>query len=204
MDDLLLFIIILCIFFSVLIFFNKNLFDKEVIRVKSSADGHTYLVRKLPNPEQAANLLAGYKKDIMKISDKLKQKYVDVEKDNKYKSGVKRLFNNLKLQNLSECDPYHKYKSYSVNKGEELFICLRNTDENFSFADNNTIIFTICHELAHVCNKTIGHPPEFWDWMKVILESTEDVGLYTPIDYEKNPANYCGMVISSTPYIFNK
>tara|TARA_B110000858_G_C17709865_1_gene430013 strand:- start:327 stop:926 length:600 start_codon:yes stop_codon:yes gene_type:complete len=198
MDDLLLFIIILCIFFSVLIFFNKNLFDKEVIRVKSSADGHTYLVRKLPNPEQAANLLAGYKKDIMKISERLKVKHT---KD-KYTDGVKRLFDNLRLQNLSECDPFHKYKSYSVNKGEELFICLRETDAHFSFSENNTIIFTICHELAHVCNITIGHPTEFWDWMKVILEAAEDIGLYTPIDYSQYPVNYCGMQINSTPYIF--
>ena len=198
MDDLLLFIIILCIFFSVLIFFNKNLFDKEVIRVKSSADGHTYLVRKLPHPEQAANLLAGYKKDIMKISERLKEKHT---KD-KYTNGVKRLFDNLKLQNLSECDPFHKYKSYSVNKGEELYICLRETDNHFSFSENNTVMFTICHELGHVCNTTIGHPPEFWDWMKIILEAAEDIGLYTPRDYSKTPVNYCGMQINSTPYIF--
>jgi len=180
------------------------MFDPDVIKVKSSIDEHVYLVRKLPNPEQAANLLAKYKTDIMKISEKLKEKYMNDSKDNKYKSGVKRLFNNLRLQNLSECDPYHKYKSYSVNKGEELYICLRETDQNFSFSDKNTIIFTICHELAHVCNKTIGHPPEFWDWMKIILESAEDIGLYVPIDYEKNPVPYCGMIISSTPYIFKK
>ena len=202
MDDLLLFIIILFIFFSILIFFNKNMFDPDVIKVKSTNDDHVYLVRKLHNPEQAANLLSKYKTDIMKISEKLKAKYMNDPKDNKYKAGVKRLFENLKLKNLSECDPYHKYKSYSVNKGEELYICLRETDQNFSFSDNNTIIFTICHELGHVCNKTIGHPPEFWDWMKVILETAEEIGLYVPIDYEKKPVHYCGMVISSTPYIF--
>ena len=134
----------------------------------------------------------------MKISERLKEKHT---KD-KYTDGVKRLFDNLKLQNLSECDPFHKYKSYSVNKGEELFICLRETDAHFSFSENNTIIFTICHELAHVCNTSIGHPPEFWDWMKVILEAAEDIGLYTPIDYSQTPVNYCGMQINSTPYIF--
>lgn len=198
MDELLLFVIILFIFFSILIFFNKNMFDPDVIKVKSSIDEHVYLVRKLPNPEQAANLLAGYKVDIMKICERLKEKHT---KD-KYKSGVERLFNNLRLKNLSECDPYHKYKSYSVNKGEELYICLRETDAHFSFSDRNTVIFTICHELAHVCNITVGHPPEFWDWMRVVLEAAEDIGLYTPIDYEKNPVHYCGMIISSTPYIF--
>ena len=75
MDDLLLFIIILCVFFLVMIFFNKDLFDKDVIRVKSTIDDQVYLVRKLPNSQEAANLLASYKKDILKISQKLREKY---------------------------------------------------------------------------------------------------------------------------------
>jgi len=202
MDDLLLFILILCIFFLIMIYFNKDLLDKDVIRVKSTVDDNVYLVRKLPKPEEAANLLAGFKQDIMKISNKLKENYINDEKDNKYKKGVERLFKNMRLENLSECDPFHKYKSYSVNKGEELFICLRHTDKDFSFSDKNTTMFTICHELAHVCNKTIGHPPEFWEWMKVILESAGQIGLYKPVDYAKYPVKYCGMTINSTPMIF--
>ena len=77
MDDLLLFMIILCVFFLVMVFFNKDLFDKEVIRVKSTIDDQVYLVRKLPNSQEAANLLASYKKDILKISQKLREKYID-------------------------------------------------------------------------------------------------------------------------------
>ena len=44
MDDLLLFLIILCIFFSVMIFFNKDMFDPDVVRIKSTVDNHVYLV----------------------------------------------------------------------------------------------------------------------------------------------------------------
>jgi len=38
--------------------------------------------------------------------------------------------------------------------------------------------------------------------MKVILESAGQIGLYKPVDYAKHPVKYCGMTISSTPYIF--
>lgn len=209
MDDLLLFIIILCVFFLVMIFFNKDLFDKDVIRVKSTIDDQVYLVRKLPNSQEAANLLASYKKDILKISQKLREKYIDNadKSDSEYeyrKNGVERLLNNFKVDNLSESDPYHKYKSYMINKGEELYLCLRHTkDRNYEFNDRNLVIFTICHELSHVCNITLQHPPEFWDWMKVLLEAAEEIGLYKPVDYSKYPAQYCGMAIRSTPYIFN-
>jgi hypothetical protein len=207
MDDLLLFIIIVCIFFIIL-FFNNNLFDKDVIRVKSTVDGEVYLVRKLPNADKAANLLAGYKQDIIKLSQKLKDKYIDnADKNNKEyeyrKNGIERLLNNFKPNNLSESDPYHIYKSYMINKGEQLYLCLRHTKEKeYEFNDRNLVIFTICHELSHVCNITLQHPPEFWDWMKVLLETAEEIGLYEPVDYNKYPKEYCGMMINSTPYIF--
>jgi hypothetical protein len=208
MDDLLLFLIILFIFFSIMIFFNKDMFDKDVIRVKSTIDDQVYLVRELPNSKEAANLLASYKKDIIKLSQKLKDKYIDNadknSSDYEYrKNGVERLLTKFNPNNLSESDPYHKYKSYMINKGEELYLCLRHTKEkNYEFNDKNLVIFTICHELSHVCNITLQHPPEFWDWMKVLLETAEEIGLYQPIDYATYPTEYCGMIINSTPYIF--
>ena len=126
MDDLLLFLILLCIFFSILIFFNKDMFDPDVIRVKSTVDDQVYIVRKFPNSQEAADLLANYKKDIIKLSQKMKEKYIDNadknSSDYEYrKNGVERLLNNFKVNNLSESDPYHRYKSYMINKGEELY-----------------------------------------------------------------------------------
>ena len=72
-----------------------------------------------------------------------------------------------------------------------MFLCLRHTKElGYEFNDRNLVIFTICHELAHVCNITLQHPPEFWDWMKVILESAEEIGMYKPVDYNKLSQKY--------------
>ena len=197
MDDLLLFIVIVSIFFLVLFMINNKILDKDVIRVKSTIDDKVYIVRDLPNSQEAANKLANLKKDILKFVDHMR-------KSNSEDSGVKRMLNNLRLNSLIECDPHHKYKSYSVNKGEELAICLRHTSEGYPFNENNSIMFTTGHELAHVMNKTVGHDESFWDFMKFNLEEMEKIGLYQPVDYAKTPVQYCGMSINHTPYVFKK
>ena len=197
MDDLLLFIVIVSIFFLVLFMINNKILDKDVIKVKSTIDDQVYIVRDLPNSQEAANKLANLKKDILKFVDHMR-------KSNSEDSGVKRMLNNLRLNSLIECDPHHKYKSYSVNKGEELAICLRHTSEGYPFNENNSIMFTTGHELAHVMNKTVGHDESFWDFMKFNLEEMEKIGLYQPVDYAKTPVQYCGMSINHTPYVFKK
>ena len=197
MDDLLIFIAVITIFFMLMFIINNKMLDKDVIRVKSTVDDHVYIVRDLPNSQEAANRLAILKKDILKFVDHMRKQHPD-------NPGVKMLINNLRLNALIECDPHHKYKSYSVNKGEELAICLRHTHEGYPFNDNNAIMFTTGHELAHVMNKTVGHPPEFWSMMKFNLEEMEKIGLYHPVDYAQSPIQYCGMTINHTPYDFSK
>ena len=197
MDDLLLFILIVTIFFLVLFLFNNKMLDKEVIKVKSTIDNKVYVVRDLPNSQEAADKLANLKNDILKFVDHMRQVHSE-------DYGVKRMLNNLRLNSLIECDPHHKYKSYSVNKGEELAICLRHTQEGYPFNDNNSIMFTTGHELAHVMNKTVGHDESFWEYMRFNLEEMEKINLYQPIDYAKSPVQYCGMTINHTPYVFKK
>ena len=90
------------------------------------------------------------------------------------------------------------YVAYSVNKGEELSICIREKDTE-KFLDMNIVIFVAIHELSHIMSKSTGHTDEFWDNMKYLLEEGNKVGIYNPVDYSKNPVNYCGMEINSTP-----
>jgi hypothetical protein len=105
MDDLLLFIIIVSIFFLVLFMINNKVLDKDVIRVKSTVDDQVYIVRDLPNSQEASNRLANLKKDILKFVDHMRKAHSEDH-------GVKRMLNNLRLNSLIECDPHHKYKSY--------------------------------------------------------------------------------------------
>ena len=51
MDDLLIFISILTVFFMMMFIVNNKFLDKDVIRVKSTVDDHVYIVRDLPNSQ---------------------------------------------------------------------------------------------------------------------------------------------------------
>ena len=60
-----------------------------------------------------------------------------------------------------------------MNKGEELAICLRHTSEGYPFNDNNAIMFTTGHELAHVMSLSIGHNKEFMDNFRFLLKESK-------------------------------
>jgi hypothetical protein len=47
---------------------------------------------------------------------------------------------------------------------------------------------------------SIGHKQEFWQNFKFLLENAKQAGIYDPIDYKKNPQEYCGMTINDNPY----
>ena len=99
---------------------------------------------------------------------------------------------------ITENIPGSMYVAYSVNKGEELSICIREKDTE-KFLDSNTVLFVAIHELAHIMSESTGHTEEFWDNMKYLLEEASKQGIYNPVDYSKNPTDYCGTEINSTP-----
>ena len=147
------------------------------------------IVRKLPDAQAAADKLANINKKIIFLVDSLE------EDDRK---GIKRLKKRYNPDQLSETGLGAKYTSYSVNKGEKISICVRQTDN--SFINDNIIIFVFIHELSHVMTEEVGHTPKFWDNMAYLLEQGEKIGIYVPEDYSENPVDYCGMEINSTPY----
>lgn len=88
--------------------------------------------------------------------------------------------------------------SYSINKGEELVFCIRDKLNN-SIHDINTLMFVAIHELAHIVTDELQHTQKFWNNMKSLLQTAENLNLYTYVDYSLNPIEYCGMTINSTP-----
>ncbi len=168
-----------------------------------NVDQVEYLVRNLPDKEQAALLLSKIRSNCSKLVESLfsesnrdKTKY-----DEETNKAIKRLKKNYKPNNVSESSPGNAYTSYSINKGEKIVFCLRqksgpNKDE---LVDLNTMMFVAIHELAHLMSKSIGHTAEFWDNMRFLLEKGISMGLYNHIDYSKHPEDYCGIKITDTP-----
>tara|TARA_B100001057_G_C22857615_1_gene953278 strand:- start:1836 stop:2411 length:576 start_codon:yes stop_codon:yes gene_type:complete len=188
LTSVLLAVVVMAILFN---YFYKNMY---LTKVKSNVDQRTYIVRKLPDKQEAADKLAH-------LSQKLTNLVNNVFTKDKQKEGVEQLKNKFNSRNITENTPGGKYTAYSVNKGEELAICLRNVKDD-TFIDDNLVIFVSIHELAHVMTDEIGHTPKFWDNMRYLLEHAHQTGIYFPEDYSKHPKMYCGQEINSTPYKF--
>ena len=167
-------------------FIRKNI---NLEKVKSKVNGLNYYVRKLPDKQKAADKLGKLSNDLEKLVNHVK------DKD---REGVKKLDAKFDPKIITENIPGSMYVAYSVNKGDELSICIRDKDTE-TFIEDNTVIFVAIHEMSHIMSKSTGHTPEFWDNMKYLLEQGSEIGIYNPIDYSKLPVMYCGQEINSTP-----
>lgn len=178
-------IVLLCIFIYIN-FIRKSLY---LDLVESDINNHKYYVRKLPDKQEAADKLARLSLELLQLINHVKTKD---------REGVERLTDNFDTNIITENIPGSMYVAYSVNKGDELSICIRDKGTE-KFIDQNTIIFVAIHELSHIMTDETGHTPKFWDNMKYLLEQASEIGIYTPSDYSQNPIDYCGQEINSTP-----
>lgn len=161
--------------------------------IVSEVDGNKYCVRETSKLELVANLLAKTTGKLLKVVEHLKEKYPDRE-------NVARLVKGFNPKKIVEILPTSKYTAYSENKGEKLAFCTTTTKEGDNLIDENTLTFVGIHEIAHIMTKSVGHTSEFWKNFKFLLQNAIKIKLYKPIDYKKNPVNYCGMKIHDNPY----
>lgn len=215
MASFLFYITIVIIFFTFIVNYRR---DVELVEAK---DGEKYLVRKMPDKKQAADMLSDIKKTLSGVVNIIKGKTSD-ELYNIYKSAntnqtilnngtiskkdfensINRLIKNYNPNAciFSENVPTSTYTAYTVNKGEEIVFCLRLKREGDALVPLNTILFVALHEITHIMTKSIGHEPEFWNNFSFILKIAIDDCLYHSVDYSVNTKKYCGIDVTSTPY----
>ena len=187
MSFLELFIVIIMV--AILFFYLKKYYG-EVEYIKSTIDNRKYLVRKLPDRQEAADRLARVAQDCQKLIDHLK------EKDGK-NPDVVRLVKNFNPENISEGSNDSGYTSYSINKGEKVILCIRQKGTDM-LVDYNGLMYVTIHELSHLMTEEVGHTKMFWDNFKYILTEAVNIGLYKKVDYAKEPVKYCGIKITSS------
>jgi hypothetical protein len=90
--------------------------------------------------------------------------------------------------------------AYTVNKGEEMRICIRDPKSDKMFEDEKTSFLVILHELAHLMSKSYGHNLEFKKNFAYITKVAVELGLYKYVDYSKEPTTYCSTDITNPPY----
>ena len=175
----------------------KGLFGNSgnypVVDVKSKVDGRTYKVRDLPDKEDAADLLAKLRIRLEKMMDFLIASYPA-------KPQVQRLKANFKPDpnRIFESTPEAEHTSYSVNKGESVYFCLRQRDTD-TLVNENIMMFVALHEMSHMITQDIGHTPEFWNNFGWLLREAESQKLYKHEDFKAHPTTYCGVKITDSP-----
>ena len=162
----------------------------------STVDGNKYCVRERERLEESADMLARITGKMKKIVSVLGEKYPD-------RANVKRLVTRFKPEKVSETLPTSEFTAYSENKGEKLAFCLNTTKKGSKLIDENTLTFVALHELSHIATESIGHKDEFWDNFRFLIKEASDLYIYKPVDYKKDPKNYCGLKISDSPYFDN-
>ena len=100
-------------------------------------------------------------------------------------------------QNIGKIDPSYSrvrivegFKGANTKNKKVISICLRNP-ETGDFYSENTLMYVLLHELAHVISPTYGHDENFKERMNRLLSQAEKLGLYHP-DIPI-PRIYCGV-----------
>jgi hypothetical protein len=187
-----LFIFILIVFIYIFIYFNRN----EVTYVESLVSGKEYLVQNKKGKLKSADILAEVEKKLYRLKDYLVE---NKSKYDEYKVYIDLLEKNFTTErtHIYEGSDDAGYTSYSVNKGEEIVFCLKSKNTGH-FHDINLIMYVALHELSHIACPEIGHTDLFKQIFKFITEQSIKIGIYEYHNYETEPVEYCGMMLSSS------
>ena len=161
--------------------------------VHAEFEGQVYLVQDHENKSQAIDFLKRLKNDLDKIAQKSLERAKD-DKNSDFEEYISIIVKRLNSVFIREVEKDSPYTSYSVNKGEELVFCLRNK-ETHEFYDYNKVLYVAVHEIAHIGCPEIGHTKLFFELNKYILETAKNNNMYTMVDYNSNPEEYCGIQI---------
>ncbi len=166
----------------------------DMAHVESTVDKQRYLVRNLPDKQDAADRLARTRAKMIRLMRDLKQTHPD-------KAFVQQMARNFDAapERFSESTPDASYTSYSVNKGEKVYMCLRQRNEKEELVDENIITFVALHELSHIGTSEIGHTPQFWNNFGWLLKRAEEMDIYQYTDFSAHPVEYCGIHITDQP-----
>ena len=168
-----------------------------IVKVRSTVDGLQYNVRDMPDKQKAADLLAKVRLKLTKLISALRQRYPNkaqvIQLNEKFEADPRRFY---------EATPDSEHVSYTVNKGDNIHLCLRQRDEaKESLVDENIMVFVALHEMGHVITPPTvkSHGPEFWNNFGWLLREAEDLKIYEYQDFRAHPVTYCGEKITDQP-----
>lgn len=185
-------IIVLLVIYVIYYWYNYD----NMTFVKSPIDSKFYMVRNLPDKMKAVNILSTLRNNILILKRELEYKKDSEYKE--YKEYIERLSDRFHDATISENNNKDETTSYSVNKGEELVLCLRSKKEENTFHDLNTLMYVVLHEISHIACPEYNHTPLFKKIFAFFTKISINLNMYKRIDYSNTPIEYCGITISDS------
>lgn len=165
--------------------------DIKLVLVTSELDSLSYLVANYSDKYQAAHYLAQIRKSYDLLTIRLK---IHFPTDKRIQYLLSRYTPSTTIQENIEPN----ITSYSRNKGEAIFLCLRSPINN-QLEELNTVKFVAFHELAHLITDSIDHTSEFYSNFRFLLSHAIKWRFYDYVDYRRYPTSYCGTIINYSP-----
>lgn len=185
-------IMIMIMILVILVYFQKSYGDSDY--VTSRLDNRKYLVQNLPDRQKAAEMLADINSDLIRLIRFIVSKYSN---DPLHRDASLYLQKSYNPNTLCEGAPNSGYTSMTINKGEKLLLCIRQTDN--AFVDKNVVMYVAVHELAHIFTfGETGHTDLFWSNFRLMLNDAIELGIYTKMNFANKHENYCGIKIKSS------
>lgn len=185
-------VLFLVILLLVTLYCMKKTYRSNGIYVKSNLDGKEYFVQDMDEKEDAANMLSVVYNRIFLLREYLLK---NINKYPEYKKYNTQFCNRISKLVLTENNPKGKYTSYTVNKGDEIALCLR-SKRTGKLHNINLIMYVVLHELSHVACPEIDHTDLFKKIFIFYLQIASKLGIYENINYKLNPSEYCGLTIN--------
>lgn len=150
-------------------------------------DGRTYKVRDTAGSSESAAALARINARLSMLIHRLQ-----LEGDPQRMGMIMRMAQRYNCDALSEGILAHDKTSYTVNKGEEVVMCLRSRDVRDELYDDNKLMYVAVHELAHIASVSTEHGEEFLNNMHFLERKAHQLGLLKPIS---ESWEYCGLLV---------
>jgi predicted metal-dependent hydrolase len=181
------------IFIYIYYFLNK----KNFVSIESNT-GTKYMVYNDNLSKDKSNLLSSIVKNMCMLKNYL-IKNIESDDLKEYTPYIKQLNKNFNEERtkIYETDPNSDLTSYSVNKGEELSVCLKSKTSGH-LHDINLLMYVVIHEMSHFACPEIGHGELFQKIFKKFTEISIKLDIYRYDDYNSKPIEYCGMILSSS------
>lgn len=165
-----------------------QVWPRHMTWVRSTITGKLYYVKNLPDSAQVADRLATLE---VRLIDFLR-KAEDVAPGDKRLANIRARWSGTLSEIVHDAEV-----AYSMGK-DSVSLCLRDAATG-ELEPENTSMFVLLHELAHVGTDEYGHPPQFWTNMKFLLELAEKTGSYVYQDFDRTNASYCGRPLTGSP-----